>query len=58
VTLDLWRRGVEAGQAALGDAFDDFVGEFWIHLKTRPYMRARFGLAVALWDRGVCDEAR
>jgi tetratricopeptide (TPR) repeat protein len=52
-----WRRGVEAGQAALGAAFEDYVGQFWGHLETRPYMRARFGLAAALWARGACDEA-
>jgi hypothetical protein len=41
--LDLRRRGVEAGQAPLGTAFEDYVGEFWGHLETLPYMRARFG---------------
>jgi tetratricopeptide (TPR) repeat protein len=56
-TLELWVRGVEAGQAALGAAFDDYVGRFWGHLETRPYMRARFGLAMALWDRGACQQA-
>jgi tetratricopeptide (TPR) repeat protein len=55
--LDLWRRGVEAGQAALGDAFADYVGEFWSFLETRPYMRARHGFASALWERGARVEA-
>jgi tetratricopeptide (TPR) repeat protein len=55
--LDLWRRGVEAGQAALGDAFEDYVGHFWGVLETRPYMRARYGLASALWERGARAEA-
>ncbi|NJM35471.1 MAG: tetratricopeptide repeat protein [Rhodomicrobium sp.] len=55
--LDLWRRGVEAGKTALGDDFEDFQGEFWGFLETRPYMRARFGLAWALWERGEHDEA-
>jgi tetratricopeptide (TPR) repeat protein len=56
--LDLWRRGVEAGRSALGDAaFEEDVGLFWGLLETRPYMRARFGLASALWKRGVRDEA-
>jgi tetratricopeptide (TPR) repeat protein len=51
--IDLLRRGVEAGRAALGDgAFDDDVGHFWGILETRPYMRARAGLAMALWERG------
>jgi len=55
--FEFWRRGVEAGQAALGDAFDDYVGKFWGHLETRPYMRARLGLAVALWARVACEHA-
>src|SRR5262249_1150102 len=42
--LELWRGGVEAGKAALGAAFDNYVGEFWGFLETRPYMRARYGL--------------
>jgi tetratricopeptide (TPR) repeat protein len=56
--LDLWRRGVDAGRKALGDAaFDEYAGEFWGFLETRPYMRARFGLARALWMRGIPGEA-
>ena len=56
--LDLLRRGVEAGKKALGKAaFRDFAGYFWGFLETRPYMRARFGLAQALWSRGYRDEA-
>ena len=55
--LDLWRRGVEAGQAAVGAAFEDYVGAFWGVLETRPYMRARYGLASALWARGARAEA-
>jgi tetratricopeptide (TPR) repeat protein len=56
--LDLWQRGMEAGETALGKAaFEEFEGMFWGFLETRPYMRARFGLAHALWQRGVRDEA-
>ncbi|MEI9989537.1 MAG: hypothetical protein WDM86_05820 [Rhizomicrobium sp.] len=56
--LDLWRRGVEAGAAALGrDAFEESAGDFWAILETRPYMRARAGLSVALWRSGRADEA-
>lgn len=56
--LDLWRRGVEAGTAALGkSAFDELSGSFWGFLETRPYMRARFGLARAVWLRGDRDGA-
>jgi tetratricopeptide (TPR) repeat protein len=55
--FELFRKGVEAGKAALGKAFDEYVGEFWGFLETRPYMRARCGLALALWERGFHDEA-
>lgn len=56
--LDLWRRAVTAGEDALGPAgFMDFAGAFWGFLETRPYMRARFGLARALWSRGKHDDA-
>jgi tetratricopeptide (TPR) repeat protein len=56
--LDLWRGGVEAGKSALGAAaFKELTGSFWGFLETRPFMRARFGLARALWLRGVRDEA-
>jgi len=55
--LDLWRQGVEAGKAAIGPAFAEYAGRFWGFLETRPYMRARCGLAWALWARGARDEA-
>jgi tetratricopeptide (TPR) repeat protein len=61
-TLDdairLYRQGVEAGEKALGkEVFRDDVGHFWGILETRPYMRARAGLAQALWEKGAQDEA-
>ena len=47
-----------AGAAAIGaDRFASLRGEFWGHLETRPYMRARLGLAQALRDLGRDDEA-
>lgn len=56
--IDLYRQGVEAGEKALGKAaFRDDVGHFWGLLETRPYMRARRGLAQTLWDKGLRDEA-
>ena len=55
--LDLWQRGVDAGKQALGADFEEFEGEFWGFMETRPYMRARFGLAWALCKRGARDEA-
>jgi hypothetical protein len=44
--IELYRQGVEAGEKAIGKAaFRDDVGHFWGLLETRPYMRARQGLA-------------
>jgi hypothetical protein len=51
--LALYRQGVEAGERALGpDAFRLDAGRFWGVMETRPYMRARLGLAHALWAAG------
>jgi tetratricopeptide (TPR) repeat protein len=56
--IELYRKGLEAGEQALGPAvFRDDVGHFWGLLETRPYMRARSGLAQALWAAGHRDEA-
>ena len=50
---DLYARGVEAGELALGPAgFEEYDGHFWGFLETRPYMRARHGLALALLKLG------
>lgn len=56
--LDLYRRAVTAGADALGEqAFQDDVGSFWSLIQTRPYMRARHELGMALWRAGNRDEA-
>ncbi|MBW2018015.1 MAG: tetratricopeptide repeat protein [Deltaproteobacteria bacterium] len=56
--LDLYRKGVEAGERALGKkTFKEDVGHFWGLLETRPYMRARAGLAQCLWEAGQREEA-
>jgi tetratricopeptide (TPR) repeat protein len=56
--LELYRRAVAVGAEALGEAaFQDDVGSFWGLLQTRPYMRARHELALALWRLGHRDEA-
>ena len=55
---EFYREGVEAGERALGkEAFEEGVGHFWGILETRPYMRARAGLAQCLWDCATHDEA-
>ena len=56
--LDLWIKAVDAGERALGkDEFEEMQGHFWGFVETRPYMRARQGLATALWERGRHSEA-
>jgi len=56
--LELNRQGVAAGERALGPkAFEAYKGEFWGVLETRPYMRARFGLAQCLWEAEQRREA-
>ena len=56
--LDLYRKGLEAGTRALDPAlFTQAEGKFWGIMETRPYMRARLGLAECLWDAGKKDEA-
>lgn len=55
---ELFTRGMIAGELALGpDRFAEMEGEFWGFLETRPYMRARAGLAAALQRAGRTDEA-
>ena len=54
----LYEQGVAAGERALGEeAFQRDVGHFWGILETRPYMRARLGLAQGLWSAGRREEA-
>lgn len=43
----LYELAVKAGELALGpDGFREYAGHFWGFLETRPYMRARAGLAM------------
>jgi tetratricopeptide (TPR) repeat protein len=50
-SLELYRQAVQAGERTLGKrAFREDVGYFWRILETRPYMRARAGLARCLWE--------
>lgn len=58
-----YRKGVEAGERALGpELFEEGEGHFWGILETRPYMRARLGLARMLWfleeDEAAIDHFR
>jgi tetratricopeptide (TPR) repeat protein len=56
--LEYYRKGVEAGGQALGpEGFKEYAGHFWGVLETRPYMRARAGLAATLNALGKVDAA-
>lgn len=56
--LDLYQEAVKAGERAIGpEAFEELKGDFWGALETRPYMRARLGLAQTLWELGSQQEA-
>src|SRR5208337_3673882 len=55
---DLYARGLEAGELAIGpEGFEEYEGHFWGFLETRPYMRARQGLALALLKLGEEEAA-
>ena len=54
----LFQKGVAAGERALGrEGLKKHEGHFWGVLETRPYMRARLGLAQALWEMRAYEEA-
>jgi tetratricopeptide (TPR) repeat protein len=56
--LEYYRKGVEAGEQVLGPKeFKEYAGHFWGFLETRPYMRARAGLAATLNALGEVDAA-
>ena len=56
--LRLYEQGMQAGERALGpEAFQEAEGHFWGILETRPYMRARAGVAECLWAIGKFEEA-
>ena len=55
---DLYAKAVDAGELALGPkGFKEYAGHFWGFLETRPYMRARAGLAGTLLQLGDEDAA-
>src|SRR5215211_9212511 len=55
---ELYEAGTRAGERALGEeAFTEDAGYFCGILETRPYMRAREGLAHCLWEMDRREEA-
>lgn len=56
--LPLYEQAVAAAERALGpEIFQEAVGHFWGIFETRPYMRAREGLASCLWGLDRKEEA-
>src|SRR5262249_53578686 len=56
--LQFYEQAVAAGERAIGaEQFREATGHFWGLLETRPYMRARAGLANALWSAGRREQA-
>lgn len=54
----LLERAIEVAERALGPRpFREDVGNFWLLLETRPYMRARELLAYCLWRLGEREQA-
>lgn len=55
---DWFEKGVKAGERALGpQMFEENAGHFWGIIETRPYMRARAGLAGCLHAMGEREQA-
>jgi tetratricopeptide (TPR) repeat protein len=56
--LVFYQKGVEEGAKDLGEkVFVELKGHFWRMVITRPYMRAKFGLANTYRKMGRLDEA-
>lgn len=55
---EYYQKGIAAGERALGKSFFlENKGHFWGILETRPYMRAKMGLADTLWQMNRLPEA-
>jgi tetratricopeptide (TPR) repeat protein len=56
--LKLYELGMQMGEVALGpEVVEQQAGHFWGILETRPYMRAREGVAASLVAMGQLDKA-
>ncbi|MBI2071178.1 MAG: DUF1186 domain-containing protein, partial [Elusimicrobia bacterium] len=54
----LYKQALEAARRALGkEFFVENTGNFWGMIETRPFMRAKAGLAGCLWMMGEIDQA-
>ncbi|PTM10096.1 MAG: hypothetical protein DA408_16790 [Bacteroidetes bacterium] len=56
--IQYYTKGLEAGKRAIGAKdFEEFKGHFWGFHETRPFMRAKAGLASCLYLTGQVEEA-
>lgn len=56
--IAMFQEGMRAGRKALGTKpFKEAIGDFWLILETRPFMRALFGLAYELERAGRLEES-
>lgn len=56
--IKLYEKAIKAGEKTLGETvFKEDKGHFWGLLETRPYMRAKAGLADCLYAKNEVDKA-
>ena len=56
--LNYYENGVEAGEAILIDYEPKApLGEYWMDIKLRPYLRSLVGLADMLWEIGLHEKS-
>lgn len=56
--IELYSRGLEAAERVLGEeAFEEYAGNFWGVVETRPYMRALFRMGQSLEFAGFLEGA-
>ncbi len=56
--IDLYKKAIENGEKSLGkEFFEEAKGHFWGIIDTRPYMRAKAGLAECYYIKGEVDKA-
>ncbi len=56
--LSLYEKALKAARERIDpELFTEGVGNFWIYNETRPYLRARLGLAETLRDLGRLEES-
>jgi tetratricopeptide (TPR) repeat protein len=56
--IQMYEKGMWIGQKSLGKAFfKENKGHFWLIFETRPFMRAKYNYAMALFELGNINEA-